>query len=146
MNIPAGYQIHFITWENDGDAYATKILSGLNEADAKFFYDLASNFKSRNSDIKGYGNGEVDDNVLKDIFKNTLEKHPLLSTGFKDEINECIDDEENGWLYLFLCDNILDQPHEEIYWTDYNNFCRVVERIQVYYLKEPAVDMTEQFK
>lgn len=39
--IPAGYRLTVVSWENDGDAYNTKIVEGLNKRRTEFLIELA---------------------------------------------------------------------------------------------------------
>lgn len=46
-NIPAGYQLHVESWENDGDNYKTQIMNGLTLADVNFLLDVGKPFTRR---------------------------------------------------------------------------------------------------
>src|SRR3974390_400726 len=79
-NIPAGYQIHFRTWENDGDNYKTQIISGLTVEDAHFYVSLAKNFE-RNS----HGNELVPTKDLVAMINTAFEKHPKISSSLREK-------------------------------------------------------------
>ena len=96
MDIPAGYQLHINSWENDADARKTEILSGLIEADVRFYLDIASQFRSRNGKPKGLGNGSVNLETLVKIFQTALKAHPKISESLQKKYTVKIegDDED----------------------------------------------------
>ena len=155
-NILAGYQIHFTTWENDGDARRTTIWSGIqNSDDVKFLLALAGAFVSKNSGKQGLGNGETDAGQLTNLINGLLTKHHVswdLSQLFEQEKEDLdLDDEgdvdvlADRW-YNLLCDRILGQPVEEMYHYDYVRFCRVFDGAEVYYFPDNVHNVTNQFE
>ena len=45
--IPASYQLHVHSWEDDTDHHDTEILHGLTKEDVEFYLELLENFRSR---------------------------------------------------------------------------------------------------
>jgi hypothetical protein len=156
-DIPAGYQIHFITWENDADAYCTEIWSGIqNEQDVLFLLHLAEQFRSVNNSQNGLGNGGVDAETLVNRIEKTLEKFPAISDDmrmlFEQERSEASDgddeDSEGNLLadrwYDLLTDRMLSTPVEQ-YCQDETRFCRVFDKAKVYYYAQPVQDVSVRF-
>lgn len=152
MSFPKGYQLHVTTWENDGDFYQTEILSGLTEADVRFYLDLANRFKSRNQSGKsGMGNGEVTAKQLLELAQDLITKHPGISRSIKLDWIDAIDKVENhdeeldldcAEMIYTLVTNIIGYPAESI---DVMNFCRVFDSFEVYYFPEDVMSVTEKF-
>ena len=149
-NIPAGYQVHITTWENDGDCYATKIISGLTEDDVRFYIELSNKFVSRNGwGEKGLGNGGVESSVLIETISNVLKKHPNVSEETKlnwnfSKIEDPESDVDDESPYETLTELILGWPADEYYWS-IDNFCRVVDCVKVYHVPQEVVDVTGKF-
>jgi hypothetical protein len=149
--IPAGYQIHFTTWENDGDAYKTKLWSGIESAeDVTFLLLLANKFKSQNSQERGLGNGGVMTDDLIEAVESAMAQVPGISRDmralFEDEREEDEDEDTlaDRW-YDLIADRILSYPVEESYRYDETRFCRVLSKVQVYYFPQPVEEVTSQF-
>jgi len=157
MNIPAGYQLHIKTWENDLDACKTQVISGLEEADVIFLIELASKFKSKNNwDDPGLGNNGVNSHLLDTTVKELYDKYKdVLSPFVKneyltesisafDEVNED-DYDEYSILYDWLCDTVLGWPEDQ-YYLDIFNFCRVFDSYEVYFIPMEIENVTSKFK
>lgn len=146
MNIPAGYQLHITSWENDGDDYKTTILSGLSEPDARFYVDLATRFSSVNNwKTPGLGNEEIDAEGLTELMIEVLHVHPDISDTLRDAWLPAtrfssVEPYDFPKMYRQLCKNVLSNP---VQYEGY--FCRVVETIEVYYYETPVVNVTIPF-
>lgn len=149
--IPAGFQLHVNTWENDGDAAQTQIWSGIKiKEDVKFLVALVKKFTSNGRD-KGLGNSGVPADVLINTIEKLLAKHTDISTelrGFFEQEREDLSspsDLVERWHDL-ICNRLLGYPVDEFYNTNYERFCRVYSSHRVFYFEQPAVDVTNQFK
>jgi len=151
-NIPAGYQLHVTTWENDADAYQTKILNGLGINDVTFLVALAKQFKSRNSS-NGLGNGATTRDELIAAITSALtvckpnQKLQDQIDAFytiKDEEDE--DDTNGFYVYEWLTETLLGYPVEEFYRYDYERFCRVYSSHEVFLIPLECINVSEQFQ
>mgnify|MGYP003452332281 CR=1 FL=1 len=141
LNVPAGYQLTFTSWENDGDHYKTTVIQGLSKPDAEFYIELAKMFSSVNDlQDQGMGNNTNSDLDLRDAINELLERHPNISDDEREFWSEESEEQYND-LWYQLCDTILGRPVD----YDDHGFCRVVESIQVHLISEPIVDVTDQF-
>lgn len=148
--IPAGYQLHVSTWENDGDAGMTQVWSGLTKEDCSFLIDLAKQFSS-SSHGTGLGNDGVEAEVLLERFFEVYARHPGISEDMKllfEEVSSDAEDPEEAAdiLYEILCDQLLGFPVEEFYSTHYERFCRVYDGHTVYLIPQAAEDRTHEFE
>ena len=155
--IPKGYQLQVSTWENDLDNYHTQILSGLTKENVLFYIELANKFSRDDTKKNGYGNSYVGTKTLIDIVKELIDKHPNITKDLMDDWVEVYEDarknlfsedEENfrygaAWIHELLTDTILGYPSE--CYCDVPNFCKVVDKIAVFYIPEDAQDVTNQF-
>lgn len=158
-DIPAGYQIHVTSWENDADSYATKIVSGLTEADVAFLVGVLGICHSRNGRSKmGIGNGALEgdkaelliDHVTELLTLRANDKSPTLDAWREALADEIRDGEEAdefipGSHFYELLVEFLGYPYEELYRCEYTNFCRVAQTIEVFHLKEAAKNVSKQF-
>jgi hypothetical protein len=149
-NIPAGYQLHVTSWENDADNYQSKIVSGLTEEDVKFYLHFLRHFYSDWCTGKigpGFGNKETREcpeaekiavesayEYCKPTSKKLLEKvEELIETWKTNPTTESSD--------FFLIEETID------YWgwdwgaTAY----RVFDSFQVYYIPKQLIDVTKEF-
>lgn len=142
--IPAGFQMHIHTWENDGDAPGVEILSGLTREDVKFYLDLLQLFCSGNSN--GYGNG-IDLNfsiVGKAILEIYLD-HPKVSKDVKGRfewLKEMKSNDKDGLsdgLHEIMGD-ILGNP------ATYEYDFRVFDMVEIFEILTPINDVTSKFK
>lgn len=144
-DILAGYQLHITTWENDGDSYKTKILSGLTEADVKFYIDIASRFKSdgmrTNRGLYFLGNQYVPTEKLADLIEECLNIHPDITAEIRTHWEEFLADPTDPMEWF---NNILGSPDDEYYY-DYKNFCRVFEEFEVFYYPQSVANATALF-
>lgn len=153
-NIPAGYQLHVTTWENDADDYNTKIISGLGLKDVTFLVALAKKFHScHNHTNKGLGN----DSTTREQLVGAIEAAMTVckpNEKIQKQIDEIFniqdeEDEDDGngyYVYEWLTETLLGYPANEMYRYDYERFCRVYSSHEVFYFKEEVIDVTEQFK
>lgn len=152
--IPAGYQLHIESWENDGDARKTEIMSGLTVEDVKFVLEICSQFKSKNSFNKSggrnLGNGDVDGAVLLEVLSEALENHPNISQTVReqftvDEIgHDGLDEDDAEYMaYEIITENLLGRAENEYY---DGMFCRVFDRFKVYHYETPVEEVTAQFR
>jgi hypothetical protein len=153
-NLPAGYQLHITTWENDADNYHTQVMSGLSKEDVAFYVELAKGFRSKNSRPKGgLGNQQVDADTLVEYIDGMLAKHPNISEKVRnywsteDELADfdmALDDVKYDLYYEILCENVLGNPDD--YYD--HGFCRVFDEFKVLFVPEEVIieDVTHQFK
>jgi hypothetical protein len=163
-NIPAGFQIQFSSWENDGDNYKTQIVNGLGEEDVKFYLTIANRFTSRNDwHQKGFGNDGISYQDAVNVVKEALEKHPNISQNIRDkwwendevlvkEYDVDLSNEEEvvdlrgGWILDMITDEILGSPSES-YWDWHNgHFMRVYDGCKIFYFSQDVKDETDRFK
>lgn len=142
--IPAGYQLHITTWENDGDSYKTKILNGLKKEDVDFYLSIVKNFTSKNDHRRrGYGNGSINEKDLENIISNALATSPHLSKDIRDVWDAIPEnpDYKSDWNYESLTE-LLGTPeqYDDLY------FCRVFESFKVYYIPTHINEVTSEFK
>lgn len=129
--IPKGFLIKVTTWENDGDDYKTEVCTGLNRAQAIFLYKLAEVFGSNGS------LGNEDFSVHKIAPKiielmNESEDPESIEEYMGFSIREAKDFEPFfDHVLSFLKETILSYPVSYDY-----DFCRVVERIDVFFIEE----------
>jgi hypothetical protein len=152
-NLPAGYQLHITTWENDADHYMTKVMSGLTKEDVQFYVEMAKAFKSRNNRPAGMGNGIVAANKLVPFIDKLLAKHTGLSQKVRDywstegepgDFDMALEDVKYDLYMEILAENVLGEPVNEYY--EYG-FCRVFAEFKVYFVPAEVVieDVTSQF-
>lgn len=153
-NIKAGYQLIIDSWENDWDSFKSMTLSGLSKEEVHFYIDLLKNFDSESCHEGGFGNESIDDNVLVDYVNTVLLRHPLVSEEItknynlgkvEDDFDE--DDEFSNYVrdsYYLLITDLLDSPESEYYRSEHN-FCRVFERVNVYFIPDEIINVTAQF-
>lgn len=151
-NIPAGYQLHLTTWENDGDNYNTEIISGLTREDTRFFIQIASRFTSVNNRygaIGGLGNDFVSGNTLIDVIAKALSDNPNISDKIREEwtLENLDDDEALGCqAYELLISVILGSPQEYDWCSGDSYFCRVFEDFKVFYYENIVKNCSNDFR
>jgi len=134
--IPAGFQVHVDSYENDGDNNQLCIVSGLSEADMRFYVDLAELFQGK------HGNGFTKESVFLDIVANVVENHPGISDETREKFtpNAEYDDHENS------C-NIVDEVQEltgtpdDGYYDSSSVFVRRASSIKVFYLSRSMMEV-----
>jgi hypothetical protein len=133
--IPAGYQLLITSWENDGDNYNTKIVSGLTEEDVACYLEILNLFKSCSRG--GFAN-EVDDNgeEAAKAISAVLEKHPNAS---KATIERFTFGESE-----YIGDHARDAMYDLLGCSEHYGF-RVFDRATVYYFETPVKDVTKKF-
>lgn len=78
--IKPGYQLSVTSWENDGDNYKTKVISGLSELETHFLIFLASAFgRKKIPGVKVSGNDENELQDFVDLWKAAIKKYPELA-------------------------------------------------------------------
>lgn len=156
INIPAGYQLHISTWENDGDSYATQIVSGLSFTDAAFYIDLVYLFSSVNNHNRNQPSGFGNDYVPSAKLATAIDKLMLVHSDISDdtrtkwnqiiqEVRDCEDDEdmvEEGLVDTLY--DLLGTPSDFYYDGEYP-FYRVCDRVEVFYFPFEVENVTKQF-
>lgn len=144
-NIPAGYQLHINSWENDCDAYKIKIVSGLTEEDVRFYLELARTFDGP------LGNEHATSGVLDALIKATLKKHPKISQKVSDKFNYDLGsstqeeiDESDRTAYDLVVEELLCDPVDD-YFNNEAWFCRNFSSAEVYFFEHPVQDVTSMF-
>jgi hypothetical protein len=134
-DIPSGYQLSIISWENDGDNYKTKILNGLTKEDVKFYIHFLKHFQST------YGNEDVSEhpNAEKIAIESAWKKFPPSSPQLVQDVKDSIEgwkvnpNESYDWIYAtieYSCEG-------ESY--------RVFESYKVHLIPHTIPDVTNQF-
>lgn len=149
-DIPKGYQLHFTTWENDGDFYRTDIISGLEKDDVKFYIDLLQHFKCKhdrkNDNDTFYGNGSTDMKELRKIIDELLKKYNV-SENIRKEWDSRQDPDfcgdQDDWLWEVLCDNLNIAYQEE--YPDEIYMSRVFDKAEVFFVPKEIKDVTKEF-
>lgn len=168
MNIPAGYQVHLKSWENDADYYKTEIISGLTKEEVSFYIELAKKFYSQNGwpDKKGLGNGATDDLDLIWAVRQALTNHPNISPELLelysvfevcDGVYNILDidfDDFEDWNVIeeiaasISCDlineEILGHPECEVY-QDMHNFCRAFDSYKIFFFETEVKEVSSEF-
>lgn len=142
--IKPGYQLHIITWENDGDNYKTEILNGLTEADVRFYVHIVKRFNSRNAHTNpGLGNSYNKVEVLTGLAAEALAANPGVSDEIRDAWNYYLEGEYPEDI-IELYTELLGTP-DEYYFNEYG-FCRVCEAFKVFYIPKSIEEVTKRFK
>jgi hypothetical protein len=145
--IKAGYQLHVTTWENDADAYVTKIISGLTEEDTRFYIAWAQQFVSRHGwKLKGLGNGANTAEEILQSLQNALDICWPTNLALVETIQELLESEYSGdWAHELLCEDLLGYPVQECYMSK-SHFTRVFESFKVFYIPVDIEQVTSKFK
>lgn len=157
--IPAGYQLHVTSWENDADDYGTEIISGLTEADVRFLLSIAKQFTSRHGSGGGLGNQGNSSSVLVKLIEQALTDHPDISDDLRsvwilegvpdldDAELELDDDEldELGHDATEMISILLGSTSNDCYMCE-QNFCRVFSSFEVFWFETPVPIVTSKFK
>lgn len=134
-NIPAGYQVHVRSWENDGDNYKITITSGLSYEDTLLLVKAASLFQGRRG-IRQYGNDwltEADEARVKTALMPYAQASQMFKDWVEDGEFEVID---------FLSEHVTGFPGD-----GYDgSFVRCVEWTKVYYIPSPIQEVTAEFE
>jgi hypothetical protein len=135
--IPSGYQLHITSWENDGDNFNTEILSGLTKEDVKFYLHFLNHFKSHTS----YGNGCIREypDAEKIAITNAYEKCRPTSPQLLEDVEDSI----KYWEYN--PNGSRDWVYETIGFWDEGDFYRVFHSYEVYLIRTPIPNVTEEF-
>jgi hypothetical protein len=138
--IPAGFQIHVTSWENDGDNYKTVVTSGLSKEEVCFYMCILKNF----TNTVNYGNDYVERSIINNIILRAIESTPSLDSKTVEEWTNAVNDKKE---YSYDLENLirkrlLSSPYEG-YGRD---FYRAVDNIRVYYVPNDIVEVTKDFK
>ena len=151
--IPAGYAVTVVSWENDGDYYATKTMNGLSKEHARIVLNFAQLFQNcwRIGTKRGttsfdnlYEPSEGDLASLYTAADSIIGDDPFFKVvyGWDDYVRV---DEDNFWqiseaVYELMSSLGLSGQQE-------NQFSRVAESITVHYYPEDvyADDVTSTF-
>lgn len=154
MNIPAGYQLHITTWENDADNYTTQIMSGLTKADVNFYLEIARKFVSTNvgqydQDVwtkngEGWGNRGHTAEELGKLLHEMAAKYPDISESIKAKLHDYLHENPefediNQWF-----DDLLGVCSEAYY--DIENFTKVFDSAKVFSIPVECSDVSGEFK
>ena len=145
-DIPAGYQLNILSWENDGDNYNTETLNGLSEEDVKFYMELLPLFHSGSNYGESFGNimdDEVDYCAVGTRVLEVYLEHPDVSKDVKDQFEWLKDmkmSDTDG-----LSDGLHQVMHDLIGSSEFYCF-RVFEGAQVFFFETPVKDVTSKFK
>jgi hypothetical protein len=138
VNIPAGYQIQVESWENDGDNYNTKVISGLTEDECSFYAAVCDYFGQRGNDFLFVPNILKDLQVIFDKYKFGFDE------GMAREWHSVLADDYD---LSELTNDILGYPSECYYsmGDDKKEFFRTVESYRVYYIEREMPDLSREF-
>lgn len=158
--IPAGYQLHVTSWENDADDYGTEIISGLTEVDVRFLLSIAKQFTSKHSLADsglGLGNQGNSSLVLARLIEKALTDHPDISDDLRsvwilegvpeDLDDEDLDEDEFGDLgkdAAEMISTLLGSTTNDCYMSE-PNFCRVFSSFEVFWFETSVPDVTSKF-
>ena len=153
-NIKAGYHLLIDSWENDLDSFKSVILSGLSKVAVEFYIDLLKNFVSASCQEGAFGNEAVDDNKLVVYVNGVLSRHRSVADEISikynlGKIREDFDKDAAFSNYVHesyyrLITDLLGLPESEYYRLEHN-FCRVFEGINVYFMPDEIINVTNQF-
>lgn len=138
-NIPAGYQIQVTSWENDGDNYNTKILSGLSKELAKFYSDFCKLFTKSHHEPGGIAGNAYKKSDVK--WDSLFEKFKEIVGGFPG----CF--AEMGWEKVDLENeselrNAIGEIAYELMGGSEYFYFRKVETIEVFYIPQEIEQVT----
>jgi hypothetical protein len=129
--IKAGIMLEVTSWENDGDFYQTKQLSGLTDSEAIMLIEFLNLFSREGK----FGNNGVDE-VSRDEFIKSVEiiiahHYDTFISFFEHDLDSSINDDEYfiELIHEVLCDKILGYSEE---YNDVPYFFRKCESIKVY--------------
>jgi len=134
--IPSGYQVHVDSYENDGDNNQLCIVSGLSEADMKFYVDLAELFHGK------HGNDFTKKDVFLGLIANVVENHPGISDGTREKFspNAEYDDDENSCNIVDELQELTGHPDDSYYDRD-SVFVRRARYTKVFYLPQAMYEV-----
>lgn len=122
--VPKGYTIEVVSWENDGDYYATKTIVVDTIEEAKAIKHMCDNLFKANHD--GYTLGNTMDEDYKECYEiagKYFTKNPFLV----DMGN--FDSEGDAW-------DSISHIHTELFGCSEYYFSRVCEKCEIYYSPE----------
>lgn len=131
-----GYTVVTRTWEHDVPEYQTRIVSGLTEADAYFYVDLAYKFRANIEPRRFY----YTDEALYAIVNSLLETHNDVSLAIKHSML-CGGETDIAWR---INDDLLGFPISNGNATA--RYCRVVTEVKVFFSPEESHDVTDRFR
>lgn len=144
-NIPAGYQLHIISWENDADNYRTKVISGLEYADVNFYLHFLRHFHFSYSKEKiGVGFGNTNKSTYPDAEKIAIESawecYPPSSQKLIEDVKSSIEHWNN------YPNQSCDWVYETIGTWYGSDIYRVFDDFSVYYVPTEILDITREFE
>lgn len=134
IGIPKGYQLQVVSWENDGDNYQTRTVSGLTKEEVEFlivFLNAITNSGYENEYHeydKSFRDGMAD--AEEKIFDDILEHYE--NKEIPEKFKQMVEDKDADYS-AYLTGN------SECY------FFRVYESHKVFYFPDDIEDVTEQF-
>lgn len=132
-----GYLVRVVSWENDGDNYNTKEVSGLTKEEAESTVAFAKLFTSKH-DIDNPGIGNIYDpsdsaaKVVFDILRNHYDTY-----GDPDIAKDLQEFDEEDWPDLIP--SWLMEKAYDLGLTGEESFTRACEKIEVFYIAEDVV-------
>ena len=135
-SIPAGYQLHITSWENDGDNYNTILVNGLTKEDVACYLEILSLFKSKSQG--GFANTDrTDRDAVAEAVMAAVENHPDISKATKKEFT--FDDP------FYWSDHVHETMSDLLGQSEHCDF-RVFDSFTVYYYETPVKDVTSKFR
>jgi hypothetical protein len=127
-NIPAGYQIHITSWENDGDHSQTKVISGLTRDELELIIKFCNWFKKKGNDY--FEIEQEIETLFQEFLTSSLKEkfHKPYSTNIKFYIST-------------IASELMGSSFEN---TDHG-FIRSVNYFRIYFIETPILDVTDKF-
>ena len=138
-NIPAGYQLHIRSWENDGDNYQTIVTNGLTKDECECMIAIAELFGSRSRYGNDYLSGEGQ-KIIVEAIRHIFETIPVVRSEQFEEMFH-LDAESFDPTYDALVEHILGSGVD----NDGMFFCRAVDYYKVFFVPSEITNVTSQF-
>lgn len=147
-DIKPGYMIKITTWENDGDNYNTVSKEGLTADEARFYWEVAHLFTSKNyrqEEAVTYGNADVGTvrEEVNDSIGLIAQRFREKGLGIpKDWDIEAYEDKE--WLEKYGDDFYSDSLYDIVgIWCE-GEYYRVFESAEVFLIPEAIKNVTDE--
>lgn len=135
--LPAGYVVKINSWENDGDDSLDVYHFGCNSHDIQFFELVRPIFRSKNSNVAGYGNDNYNAYMAESLFELLIE-NPSLAKPFEKYLGLRTDmydiesgDYTNSFNHSVFYDNVVKNITSSPV-QYYDDFIRVVDHMEIY--------------
>lgn len=156
-NIPAGYQIQILSWENDADCFKTETFSGLTKDEVLFLIDLSMLLRNVNGHYSDncFGGNNRSDNVFTKLYsemKKVYLKHAekvndskvlQYIVGSLSEELEPDDEDSMSDISSEVAIELVSYPEEENYGGEY---IRVFDSYTVFHFPSEVKDVTSEFQ